>query len=646
MVSYLSLALVSGVIRAAAALTLQVATSGGNASSPLMYGLLFEDVYHSGDGGLYAELIQNRAFQGTTVNVDGSGHVVPPFRTLQYWHTRGADVLTLDNSGPALSAALPYHMRVDVAQGATGEVGFWNEGYWGMNITTATRYACDFYLRGNYHGDIKCAFWSNTTNGMLGSTTLSISQSESDGWVRHAQTFTPFASGPDHKNTFHLTFDGASTAGTSLRFNMVSSFQQTYKNSNNGLRMDLAEKLADLNGKFFRFPGGNNLEGQSSPYLWKWDQTIGPIIDRPGRPGTWGYYNTDGLGLLELMQMTIDMNLEPILAVWGGLYLDGEVTSQADLQQYIDDTLNELEFLLGPSTSTWGAKRAALGYPEPFSVNYVEISNEDFLNGGIPSYTGYRFMRFYNAIKAVYPNMKIVSSIWVGYFNPPPPAGVIQDLHDYLSVRDMVSKFGGYDHADRNYPVLVGEYAAIYDDTHTNGNQLDNPTLQSATSEAVYFLGLERNADLIVGICHGALIKSLHDEPDNVAMLKHSPNAIVPSMSYYVAKLFGNYYGSETVPITGDAAYGPLYWAGTKDASGTYFIKIVNFDGAASTSVTINIPGKTNTAKLITLTAPNAFSTNTLGNITSIWTEIEVPHSGSGYSFTLTGNYVNAVLVA
>jgi alpha-N-arabinofuranosidase len=241
--------------------------------------------------------------------------------------------------------------------------------------------------------------------------------------------------------------------------------------------------------------------------------------------------------------------------------------------------------------------------------------------------------------------MIMVSSIWIGYFNGNAPVGVVQDLHDYLDVSDMVAHFGGYDHADRNYPVLVGEYAAIYDAQHTAPNQLDNPTLQSATSEAVYFLGLERNADLIVGIAHGALIKSLHDEPDNVAMLKHSPTEIVYSMSYYVAKLFANYYGSETVPIKADSPYGPLYWAATKNSAGTYFLKVVNYDGAASTPVTVSIPGKTGQAKLITLTAPDAYSTNTLGNTTSIWTETTVSKGADGYSFTLKGSYINAVLV-
>jgi alpha-N-arabinofuranosidase len=298
-----------------------------------------KDVYHSGDGGLYAELIQNRAFQGTTANQ-------PPFQTLEYWHTEGSDVLTLDNDAPALSDALPWHMRVDVAQSATGDTGFWNEGYWGMDVNQATNYTASFYLRGDYTGEIRGAFWSNTTNSKLGDTVFDVSQTESDGWIKYEKSFMPIFSAPDEKNTFHITFDGAKTSGKSLRFNLISVFPQTYKNSNSELRQDLAQALNDIGGKFLRFPGGNNMEGQSSPYLWKWNETIGPLIDRPGRPGTWGYYNTDGFGLLEMIQWCIDMELEPILAVWGGLYLDGEIISEESLQPYIDDVLNELEFLM------------------------------------------------------------------------------------------------------------------------------------------------------------------------------------------------------------------------------------------------------------------------------------------------------------
>ena len=192
-------------------------------------------------------------------------------------------------------------MRVDILPGAPGDVGFWNEGFWGMNITTITRYAATFYMRGTYSGSILCAFWNNTTGNMLGSTIFEADQTDADGWIQYAQTFDVDVSAPDGANTFHLTFDGPSTAGTSLYFNMISVWQQTFENGY--LRWDLADAVNAIGGKYLRLPGGNNLEGLGPPYRWIWNNTIGPIIDRPGRPGTWGYTNTDGLGLIEMMQV-------------------------------------------------------------------------------------------------------------------------------------------------------------------------------------------------------------------------------------------------------------------------------------------------------------------------------------------------------
>ena len=377
------------------------------------------------------------------------------------------------------------------------------------------------------------------------------------------------------------------------------------------------------------------------------------------------------------------MDMTPIFAVWAGLFLDAESVPPEDLQPWINDALDELEFLTvgptgqrpatlklkaiigkGPSTSGYGALRSSYGYPDPFNITYVEIGNEDWLPpNATESYVGeppsavamtrplntavaYRFNMFADAIKSRYPQITIISSVAISSFPTPPEAGTIQDFHDYLDADTMVSKFDGYDNAPRTYPVLVGEYGAVRDASHTGNDQLNDPTLQSATSEAVYFLGLERNADLILGISHGALIKSLHDEPDAVAYMKHSPTEIVFSYSYYVAKLFWNYYGSETVAVTSETPYGPLYWAGTKNQDGTYFIKVVNYDGEESTPIRIMIPGKTAAAKLVTVSGPSALSTNTLGNITSVWSESTVQSRGNGeYRFTLTGSYVSAALI-
>ena len=142
-------------------------------------------------------------------------------------------------------------------------------------------------------------------------------------------------------------------AGQTVYFNLFSVFKQTFKNRNNGLREDLAESLVSLNQAYLRLPGGNNMEGNGHPYEWKWNLTIGDLKNRPGRPGTWGDVNTDGLGLLEMMQWCTDMGLTVVLGVWAGLYLDGTIIAQANLQPYVNSVMNELEFLLVGDTISY-----------------------------------------------------------------------------------------------------------------------------------------------------------------------------------------------------------------------------------------------------------------------------------------------------
>jgi alpha-L-arabinofuranosidase len=263
---------------------------------------------------------------------------------------------------------------------------------------------------------------------------------------------------------------------------------------------------------------------------------------------------------------------------------------------------------------------------------------------------------FYDAIHAVYPDKTIISSLCINTFFPDsqcssstslndPPAGVATDLHLYQSADATVALFNAFDNVPRTYPILVGEYAAIYSD-NDGGNQLDNPTLQSATSEAIMFLGLERNSDIVFGVAHGALMKSLNDEVDNVALLKHNADTIVPSYSYHVAQIFAHNFGTSTAPTTSDSAYGPLYWSSTIGSSGTYYVKVANYNGAASTPVTVELCESTaSTATLITLTGPGEYSTNVLGSLTSSVTETTIQGTSGTFSFTLTGSYIVAVLV-
>lgn len=235
------------------------------------------------------------------------------------------------------------------------------------------------------------------------------------------------------------------------------------------------EALAGLNAKYFRIPGGNNLEGESAGLQWNWTKTIGNLTERPGRPGDWGYENTDGLGLIEYMLWCQDLDLEPVLAVFAGYWLDETAASEADLQQYVESALNELEFLMGDSSTAWGAQRIALGYPDPFPIRYIEVGNEDGLSTvGADTYTGYRFSAFYDAITAAYPDILVFTS-YTGYAYE--NSG--QDYHQYTRPDRFVEQFSYFDNFANasGHPIMVGEFAVVQNNTGNpdDGTNWSNP---------------------------------------------------------------------------------------------------------------------------------------------------------------------------
>ena len=298
------------LVSIASAISLNVSATGGNASSPYTYGLMFEDINHSGDGGIYAELIQNRAFQGSTEFPS----------TLTPWVPVGGAVLTLQNTSVPLSNALPTSINVASSNSTNGTygmrnstIGILNPGWWGIDVRPQ-KYTGSFWALGSYKGKFTVKLQSNLTDQVFAS--LDIPSLATPGkWVEHKFELEPSIAAPNSNNTFVLEFD--STAG-SLNFNLISLFPPTYNNRSNGNRPDLMEALKDLGGSFFRIPGGNNLyaapgfrsleltfnsEGDAYHYPWRWNETIGPLTQRPGRPGTWGYQNTDGLGLVEYLNV-------------------------------------------------------------------------------------------------------------------------------------------------------------------------------------------------------------------------------------------------------------------------------------------------------------------------------------------------------
>ncbi|KAI5777416.1 alpha-L-arabinofuranosidase E [Geopyxis carbonaria] len=590
----------------AAALTLTVtpSASAGNASSPLLYGFMFEDINYSGDGGLHGQLLRNNNFQGTSGNTIATA-----------WGSVNASI-RVDASVP-LSTALPASLRIDVAAGAAAPVGVTNAGYWGVPVAVDT-YAFYFWVRGAYAGPATVALVGAAGAGTVYAAKTVQVASTAGAWSYVETTFACAAAAPDANNVLRLTFDGAALAGGGLNVGLPQLFPTTYKKRYNGLKPDIAGVLEDVGASFLRFPGGNNLEGSSPATRWKWNETVGPVHLRPGRQGDWGYPNTDALGLHEYFHWCTDMSLEPVLGVWAGLSLGGGIVTGAALQPYITDVLHELEYITGAASTPYGALRAANGRTEPWPLTYVEIGNEDQYNGGLDSY-GARFTAFHAAISAAFPALTIIASTDRGLPSPP-PAGTWVDIHHYATPDAFVALHTEFDTWPRSLPVLVGEYAV----TRTNaGATAWWPSMQAACAEAVYMLGLERNSDVVRMAAYAPLLERLDHQqwvPDLV-QFSSLPADLTRSTSYYVQLLFARNRGTHVLPVAADAARGPVYWVASVDAAGaaggaggaagTYYVKLANY-GAAAASVTVRLAGAT-AGTLTLLSAPAPTSNNQPG---------------------------------
>ena len=252
------------------------------------------------------------------------------------------------------------------------------------------------------------------------------------------------------ENHLEITIDRPAT----LWLQLVSLFPPTYHGRPNGNRIDIMEKLAAMRPSFLRFPGGNYLEGGSIETRFDWKKMIGPLVDRPTHPTTWSYHSSDGMGLLEFLEWCEDLRMEPVLAVYAGYSLGGQVVKPGpDLDPYVQEALDEIEYVTGGTDTKWGAVRARDGHPAPFKLRYVEVGNEDSFDRA-KTYDG-RFAQFFKAIKAKYPNLQVIATMPVKGVTPD-----VVDDHYYKREQGMFELAKFYDNADRKGPkIFVGEWA-------------------------------------------------------------------------------------------------------------------------------------------------------------------------------------------
>ena len=581
--------------------------------SRTFYGMMTEEINHAYDGGLYAELVQNRIFKDDP-------------NTPVHWSlvaTGGGNTMALDESQP-INAALTTCLKLTVADVSSGRAGIANDGFWGIPATPKTIYHASFYARADTAAPLTLSLES--ADGTQVYTTATLAKVTRQ-WARYELTLKTPKIQPDSAARLVLA---TKTPGT-YWFNLVSLFPPTWQQRPNGNRVDLMQKLVDLHPAFLRFPGGNYLEGKTVADHFAWKQTLGDLAERPGHTGPWTYRSSDGMGLLEFLEWAEDMGAEPVLAVYAGFALPSDahrggisIPAGKDLEPYVQEALDEIDYVTGSASTQWGARRAADGHPAPFPLHYVEIGNEDFVGDARKSYNA-RFAQFFDAIKAAHPGLQCIATIPVKSRVPD-----VLDDHYYATSTEMMKLAHKYDNYDRHQPkIFVGEWATReIKRVDTNGVTTYNwmpwayrdaptPNLHAALGDAVFMTGMERNSDIIVMNCYAPLLTRV--EPGafqwNPNLIGYNSLQSYNSPSYYVQAMFHGHPGDTVVKtsLTGEPA--GFFYSATRSADQrTIWLKVINMQATEQT-VQCDIAGarKVSTKGILTvLTSERPEDTNTL----------------------------------
>jgi len=557
--------------------------------SPTLYGLMTEEINYSYDGGIYAELVRDRTI--------GTG-----WRALANWSmvAKGNSLVQItadDTTGP--STALPRSLKVHVtAATESAPAGVQNDGFWGFPVRPGTTYVGSLYAKTDDPGvPVTVSLVNDQTGVVAASTTVSGLTGE---WHRLSFTLKTSQVPVSSNNHLILTIPRPAT----VWFDLVSLFPPTYHNRPHGNRIDLMEKLAAMNPKFLRLPGGNYLEGDTIAERFNWKETIGPWVDRPTHRSPWNYQSSDGMGLLEFLEWCEDLKIQPVLAVYAGYSLKGEhVDPGQALEPYVQDALDEIEYVMGDTNTKWGAIRAKDGHPAPFQLRYIEIGNEDWFDKS-GSYDG-RYAQFYKAIKARYPELQLIATTPVTSVKPD-----VLDEHFYMSAEQSFSDAHHYDKANRKGPkIFVGEWATREGEP--------TPNLEAALGDAAWMTGMERNCDLIVMASYAPLFVNVNPggmqwETD---LIGYNALTSYGSPSYWAQVMFGNHLGTELVTSTLTNGGPRLYTSVTRnDNQHKLFIKIVNAT-SQERPLQIDLDGVAGSelqAKLITLSGKTPNATNTI----------------------------------
>ncbi len=596
----------------------------GKKISPELFGLFFEDINYAADGGLYAEMVQNRSFEYNPTE-RREWH---PYSFWEYYAPGFSyGRISVETSSP-VHPNNPHYIVLEVEHvgheadytGETG-VGIKNLGFDGMVIRAGEKYNLSFFARDLSDVPVELAVsLQNKKGDILASVSISVSDNE---WGKHTAVLTATGS-----------YDSAllvvlATTEAKLALDMVSLFpEKTFNNRPNGLRPDLAQMLADMQPRFIRFPGGCLVHGDGLGNMYRWKNTIGPVEERKEQRNIWGYHQTTGLGFFEYFQFCEDIGAKPLPVLpaavscqnSGGTWRIGGTGQRAlamdEMDDYIRDILDLIEWANGPATSVWGSKRAAAGHPAPFNLEFIGIGNEDKMT---PEFQE-RFTMIYKAVREKHPEITVIGTS--GPFSDgedfdkgwklADQLGIpVVDEHYYKGPEWFLANLNRYDTYDRNASkVYLGEYASW-------GNKLRN-----AIAEAAYMTSLERNGDVVIMASYAPMLAKQGFTQWKTDMIFFNNISICPTPNYYVQKMFmtnqGDTYYENMISKT--ASDTTMAFSSVRDSkTGDIILKIVNA-GTEPKAVKIDLTGFKNILPEAekTVLMGTADAENTFGNPVNI----------------------------
>jgi alpha-L-arabinofuranosidase len=564
--------------------------------SPLLFGLFFEDINYSADGGLYAELVQNRSFEYSPAE-RREWHPLSFWEYLSPGFSYGR--ISVETTAP-IHPNNPHYIVLEVEHvgqeaNYTGDagVGIKNSGFNGMVVKSGDIYNLSLFVRQLSPMPISFSVSLQSPSGKTKYAESTLSTSSSN-WTKYSAGLTSSAD----SDSATLVILATSTGKFAL--DVISLFpEKTFMNRPNGLRADLAQMLADMKPKFIRFPGGCLVHGDGLGNMYRWKNTIGPVEERKEQRNLWGYHQTAGLGYYEYFQFCEDIGAKPLPIVpaavscqnSGGTWRIGGTGQKAlpmdDMPQYIQEVLDLIEWANGPATSIWGAKRAAAGHPEPFNLEYIGIGNEDKMT---PEFQE-RFKILFEAVKEKHPEITVIGTSGPFHSGEDFDKGwdlaneinlPVIDEHYYTNPDWLLSNQNRYDSYDRNRTgVYLGEYASW-------GNKMLN-----AIAEAVFLTGLERNGDIVLMASYAPLFAKKDFTQWKTNMIFFDNTQICPTPNYYVQKMFmtnqGDIY-SENI-VSKDEKDTTLAVSCVQDSeTGDIILKLVNA-GEKPKIMQINLSG-------------------------------------------------------